>query len=127
MLIGVSQIGASDVATKAQMVPQGRPGIETRFDVTQTFPISQLGETQRQKMIINGEPTRWAGQRMERGTPRESLRMKAGDHLGENRAEKSHHPSCANPVSKSITCFLCRKSRVLKRFQLSKPSLAGQQ
>jgi hypothetical protein len=50
LLIGVGQRGAVDRAAQPQMIELGAAGVEAGFDVTQTLALSELGESQTDKL-----------------------------------------------------------------------------
>ena len=58
MAIGVGQIGAGDLAAESQMIETARLGVKATDDIAKTFAISQLAETEREKLIILRESAR---------------------------------------------------------------------
>jgi hypothetical protein len=131
-LVGISQIGAGDAAAKTQMIQHGRARVQAGFEIPQTFPISQLGKAQGQKMIINGQPTRFSAQGKKRGTTGERLMMKGGHDLGKHGAGRVHEPACSLSTAKSITSYswckhldykpICKPIRALTGQQWARPN-----
>ena len=55
--VGVRQRAFGDAAAKSHLIEQRRSGLQTGNDIAQAVPISQLGESHRQPLIVAAETT----------------------------------------------------------------------
>src|ERR1700677_1093015 len=106
------------------MVAQAGTRIQASFDIAQAFAVGQLGETERQEVIIGREPARFAFEGMTLDTSVEGLRMQQRHHLGKDRTEMWHAFSLASSIS--LTCLQRHNSLLLAYIHQSPQPLTGQ-
>jgi hypothetical protein len=95
--VGVGQRGAGNLAAQPQVVELRVTRAQARFDVAQTFAISQLGESQTEKLIPTGEPTHFVVAAIADNTALELLRMNPIEQLSQNEFAGVHDRKIAAP------------------------------
>ena len=89
VLVGVSQIGASDFAPKTHRISE-LIAPQTRFDVAQSFPISELSEDHREILIACGKASADPRHRVAFDAPSQFFRVQNICDLSENESSGVH-------------------------------------
>jgi hypothetical protein len=88
--VGVGQGGAGNLATQSQMVELRATRTQARFDVAQTFAISQLGEGQTEELIPTREAADFVVAAIAGDATLELLRMNPVEQLSQDELAVVH-------------------------------------
>ena len=93
MLIGVSQVGATDISAKSHVVEQSLLSVAAGHNVPETFSIGQLTKAQSQEMVVLSQAADGSGWRKLLNTTSKLRVEECGRDLGENSGRWKHVPS----------------------------------
>lgn len=97
ILVGIGQCRARNCSAEAHVVELAAHGMEARFDISQAFSVSQLGEGHRQKLIPAREPLQIPVTAVAGDTFLKVLVRSVRHQLGENGAASVHGPLSTPP------------------------------
>ena len=89
ILVGVSQVGARDIAAKSHRIKVSA-SVQARFDVAQTLPECHLSESHRQELIPRRKTSALPRHRVALDAPCQFLGVEDVHDLRKNRSTKIH-------------------------------------